>query len=241
MMPTFFKKLIKRVIPINWLTFYTYKRNSFKFKKNRNDSISERFTEYYQSNYWGGEESVSGRGSDPIQTETLIGEIRKLIQLYSIKTILDIPCGDFHWMKNIDFSDMSYIGGDIVEDLILKNTELYADRRNIKFEALDITKDNLPQVDLIICRDCLVHLSYKDISKALSKVKQSNSKYLLATSFVERKRNYNITTGQWRPINLDIKPFNLSKPILIIDEKCTEDNGKYSDKSMCLYQISNII
>ena len=78
-------------------------------------------------------------------------------------------------MKNLDFSHINYIGGDIVVDLINKNKTNFGENPNVHFQVIDITETDLPKVDLIICRDCLVHLSYKDIKKAISKIKQSNS------------------------------------------------------------------
>ena len=232
-----FKKTINGAIALKVKRFYSKKIYSRRFWTIKKHKIGELFTEYYKSNYWGGKESISGRGSDFVQTEKLIIEIGKLLKQNNIKTILDIPCGDFNWIKNIDFSERFYVGGDIVVDLINKNQDLYNNQANINFEVLDITQDDLPQVDLIICRDCLVHFSYKDINKALLNIKKSNSKLLLVTSFFDRKRNYNIKTGAWRPINLDIKPFKFPQPIQVIIENCTEDNEKYKDKSMCLYEI----
>ena len=49
-----------------------------------------------------------------------------------------------------------------------------------------------------------------------------------------------IVTGDWRPLNLQDKPFNFPSPILIINENCTEDGGEYSDKSMALWDISKL-
>lgn len=162
----------------------------------KRSSIKDRFTKYYHSNYWGGKESLSGRGSDSSQTETLLIELRKLFNDLSIKTVLDVPCGDFNWMKNLDFSHINYIGGDIVVDLINKNKTNFGENPNVHFQVIDITETDLPKVDLIICRDCLVHLSYKDIKKAISKIKQSNSGFLLATSFTERKKK--LQHPNWR-------------------------------------------
>jgi len=232
-------RILKQIIPSEWLLNYNYKKKLWKNKVLKKTKLNDRFTEYYYSNHWGGKESISGRGSDSSQTEILIQELVKLFKNYDIKSILDVPCGDFNWMKNIDLSGKSYIGGDIVSDLITKNKELYRNRGNVTFKVIDITKDELPEVDLLIIRDCLVHLSYKDILKSISNIKKSNCRLILTTSFVDRKKNYNINTGDWRPINLEKKPFCLPKPELVINEQCTEDNGKYSDKSMCLWKISD--
>lgn len=157
----------------------------------------------------------------------------------NIVSVLDIPCGDFHWMQNADLSKISYTGADIVEPLIAKNAEKFS-KDNIQFKVLNLINDPLPAVDLIIVRDCLVHLSYEDITNAIKNIKLSGSKYLLATTFTDFRLNYDITTIDWRRLNLQIKPFNFSAPLLIINEGCTEGNGEYSDKAMALWEISHI-
>jgi len=149
--------------------------------------------------------------------------------------------GDFNWMNRVKLEGTIYIGGDIVNELIEKNKVTYEAKTNIRFEVIDIIKGELPKADLLICRDCLVHLSYKEIFQALSNIKKSKSTYLLATTFTNHPINYNITSGDWRTLNLEKAPFNFPGPIHIINENCTEGNGEYKDKSLFLWKIENII
>ena len=78
------------------------------------------FRSHYLTNHWGDNDSISGTGSNLIQTNTIRIEIPKTIKKYKIKSILDIPCGDYYWMKEIDFKGIKYLGADIVPDLIKK-------------------------------------------------------------------------------------------------------------------------
>ena len=48
------------------------------------------------------------------QTQNILEELPNVIKKYNIKSILDIPCGDFFWMKEHNFKDVNYIGADIV-------------------------------------------------------------------------------------------------------------------------------
>ena len=54
-------------------------------------------------------------------------------------------------------------------------------------------------------------------------------------------KNHNIPSGSFRKLNLTIEPFNFPDPIMIIDENCTEDEGKHIDKTMALWNINDLI
>ena len=138
-------------------------------------------------------------------------------------------------MSKIELNGIDYIGADIVTDLIEKNKTSYP---NFKFKVMNIIEDKLPKVDLIIVRDCFVHLTYENINKSIVNIKNSGSKYLLTTSFIE-KENIDIpNNGGWRAINLLKKPFNLSEYLNVINDGPEKYYGdKYKDKSMVLYDI----
>ena len=199
----------------------------------------EIFTEYYNKNLWHGKESLSGPGSDYEQTKYLIPELEILFKDLKIKTMLDIPCGDFNWMKRIDLSKIKYIGGDIVEKMIYKNSQKYQSK-NISFKIIDIINDRLPKVDLIMVRDCFVHLSNNDIIKALDNIKNSKSKYLLTTNFMWKnpKANRDIKAGDWRRLHLESEPFNFPFPKQIIIEGNIQSHDR--DKTMSLWEIKDI-
>lgn len=197
------------------------------------------FKEIYHSNFWGSSESISGRGSTLEETALVIELINDLILKFNIKSILDIPCGDFNWMNKVDLSSVSYIGADIVEEIIDKNN-INFNSSNISFVVKDLINDPLPQCDLIIVRDCLVHLSNKDIQKSLINIKNSGSKYLLATSFPSFSHNNNIVTGEWRPLNLQRKPFNLPPPLEIFRERILDDSDLFNCKSLMLWDLSEL-
>jgi len=194
------------------------------------------FNYIYQENYWGGE-SRSGPGSGLEQTKIVRKEISKILNDLEINSILDIPCGDFHWFKEMDLTSISYIGADIVKDLIDLNTTKYS-KPNRTFVNLDIRNDKLPNVDLILCRDLFVHLSFNDIQKSIKKIQESCSKYLLITSYPSVEKNHDIKTGLWRALNMEIPPFSFLKPIRTIDEKPVF--SKVPNKSVLLIDIEKL-
>jgi hypothetical protein len=238
------KKLtdVTRLIPI----IRDINRTVSFFKiKSKSKNTEQVFTEFYKSNFWEGKESVSGAGSSAQATKIIIKEFPSLFNDLNISTILDIPCGDFNWMKNIDMKKVRYIGADIVKEMIHKNTEKYK-KKNISFQNLNLINEKLPKVDLILVRDGLVHFSFKDIFSSLKNICDSESKYLLTTTFTEREYNKDIETGNWSPLNLQAAPFLLPKPIRIINEGLclTEGDGvnkhPYKDKSLGLWKIDDI-
>jgi SAM-dependent methyltransferase len=204
----------------------------------RDRSAEEVFGDIYHSNFWANSDSRSGAGSDLVQTEVIRRKLPTLIKELGVKTMLDIPCGDWHWMKEADLKT-DYIGADIVPEMVSRNKELYSNDR-CQFMVLNLIKDDLPKVDMIFSRDVLVHLSFEDIFSALHNIQSSGSSYLLTTTFTGRDSNIDIKTGDWRTLNLQLTPFNFPEPVKIINEGCTQFNGDYSDKSLGLWKIQDL-
>jgi len=227
-----------RKVPI-FPSVYRALRDGYERYQLKSKDPERVFTEIYRSNIWGGKDSVSGKGSDIHQTRIVVGELPGVFTEFGISTMLDIPCGDFHWMKNVELSGVDYTGADIVNDLIEKNTKQYG-REGLRFRRLNLLKDKLPKVDLVFCRDCLVHLSFADIYRALENLCSSQSGYILTTTFTEKTDNRDIATGQWRVLNLERAPFMLPRPLKTINEGCTEGDGAYRDKSLGLWRIANV-
>ncbi len=197
------------------------------------------FSDIYVQRAWNGQESVSGPGSDLHQTRTIAKAIPEILSEYKLKSILDIPCGDFNWMKTVNLEGIEYIGADIVQAIVDGNNEKYA-RKGVSFVKADLINDPLPDADLIFCRDCLVHLSQANIFKAFKNMRRSTAKYLLTTTFPARSENRDIPTGRWSALNLELPPFRLPKPLRAITEGSTEDNGRYADKTLALWEIAQL-
>jgi hypothetical protein len=205
----------------------------------RPSNIQQVFDHLFQENRARGQESLSGTGSTLAQTIEIRQRLPLLLQHIGARSLLDAACGDFNWMKQVFLGIDSYTGVDILEELIVRNRENYGNpSRN--FEVRDITRDFLPQTDVILCRDCLGHFNFEVIRRTLLNFRRSGARYLLTTTFPQVRTNSDIEIGSWQPINLEREPFLFPKPLALINEKCTEAGGRYADKSLGLWLLSEI-
>ncbi|MER7083354.1 hypothetical protein SAMN02982929_00147 [Saccharopolyspora kobensis] len=197
------------------------------------------FRYIFERNLWGSAESVSGAGSESAATAHIRTEIPALLRRWGVRSVADVPCGDFGWLSTTDLGVASYFGADIVPELVEHNRLRYAadDRR---FEVLDLTRDRLPAADLVLCRDCLVHLDFERIRAALRNIRDSGVRYLLTTTFPELAVNVDIQTGDWRPLNLQLAPFAFPEPLEVITEGCREGDGHYADKALALWRVADL-
>ena len=222
---------LKRVI---WHKLF-FKKDSFVYKESQHGDV---FSKIYSDNFWLSKGSRSGGGSLMSTTKTIREKLPLVWDEYGIKTVLDVPCGDYNWMKEVDKKNVVYTGGDIVEEVIAENNKKYS-AQNVSFKVIDITKDELPEVDMIFCKDCLQHLSYEKIFMALRNFKRSKSKYLMTTSYRKTIYNWDIHDGDCRPLNLLKKPFSLPQPLMKIREKSYGIQVE-GDKEMYLYKLDDI-
>ena len=201
------------------------------------------FTSIYKSKHWVQNPhdlsnefiSISGPGSNTYsdQYKNLIKNFKLIIDKYEIKSIIDIPCGDFLWIKKIIHEKkIKYLGIDIVEDLIQENKSKYQNE-NIKFSTGDIVNFEVKEkYDLVIVRDLLIHLDNNDIKKILNNMKKMNVKYLAVNNY-EINKNKDVIIGQHREVNILIEPYNFPKPIFYF-------NDYAKDKFIYIYDIGKI-
>lgn len=185
-----------------------------------------------------------GPGSDTefVKQCGTIDFIDGIIKKYDVKSINDCACGLFgNWAKLIDLSGVSYTGYDINNLAIEQNKRHYPD---IPFHEFDLVNNVVPKVDLIICRDCLFHLSNRFVSSIIDNFKKSGSTYLLATDHRNLKRNTELTPKELRNeagfklVNLEIEPFNLGLPIEIHNEDVVKFLKIGNNRQMSLWRLN---
>ena len=192
------------------------------------------FTHNHKHGSWGCRESASGSGSTLAETAAIREALPVLFREYGIRSLLDVPCGDYNWMKEVAPSLDKYTGADVVRELVDDANRRYAGG-SVRFVHLDALKDRLPEVDCILCRDMLVHFPFREILQTLRNFKSSRSRFLLTTTFPDTEVNKDISLANWRMINLERPPFNLPPPVFVVLEHCPSK----PDKSLGLWRLSD--
>jgi len=195
----------------------------------------------YDHNHWAPEEGIplSGPGSTLESTETLRLLLPAIIKATGAKSILDAGCGDFTWMQHTEIGVEKYIGADIAKFVINQNKKKH-EHGKYSFCCLDVVKDPLPKVDIILCRDCLAHLSNEDIVAAIKNFKKSGAKYLLTSTYPRITLNNDMQTGNFRGVNLQAYPFNFPIPAMMFEEMSAERDMRRWGKWIALWRLDEI-
>jgi hypothetical protein len=172
------------------------------------------------------------------RTERLRPELSLLLKELEVQSVLDVPCGDFNWMRFTQLPSIEYVGVDVVPDLIRENILRHAGPGRT-FVQINMLSGPLPRAGLVLCRDGLVHFSFSDIARALRTIKRSGSTYLLVTTFRSHKKNRDVPTGSWRPLNLEIAPFFFPPALRVLSDAPLPD-GIYPDKGLALYRVPDL-
>lgn len=161
---------------------------------------------------------------------TLYTQLLSVLKELKIKTINDVLSKETVPALNLEIEHYQGIcpSNELADAL---NREF--DSRKYQFNALDVTKDMLPQADLIICDGKLNQLTNAQIRAASVLFKKSGAKYLLATHYPNEKKNHKGKPGEYRLINFELAPFYFPKPLLLIKEPDT-------DYSFALWNIKDL-
>ena len=215
-------------------------KDSYKnyIRSAKRDGAAEVFTGIYHRNIWKNDESASGHGSTLEYTKNVRAALPLIFEKLEIASIVDAPCGDFNWMRSVPLQGVRYSGIDIVPSLIDQNNIRYG-RSDICFICADISRTTFPNADLLLCRDCLFHLSFTDIRGFLQSFSRSKIKYLMTTThkIPYRFRNYDIITGDFRVIDLFRPPFGFPRDVAFrVDDYLPPD----PPREMCVWSAEQV-
>lgn len=199
------------------------------------ESIEDRFSNIYTHKLWfRNKQSRSGAGSTLEATTQLRSFLPKFLKECKAKNIMDLGCGDFHWMKEVKLP-CNYIGLDIVRSVIEENKNKYADD-NHHFYHHNAVEDPLPEgADVILCREVLFHLSFEDGIQVIKNILKSGARYLLVTTSDTVQENKDIRTGRFRNINIQLSPY-----LFPVYASRVEDNAISQDRIMGIWKIEDL-
>ena len=197
------------------------------------------FGRIYKGGEWMSAESRSGPGSELVRTAGLRRELPLLLTELGVDVLLDAGCGDFRWLSTTDLPVREYIGVEVVPELATELAWSYA-RPGRRFLHADITLDDLPPADLILCRDVLVHFPDDDIDRALAAFRRTGARWLLATTFTERATNGPVELGGWRTLNLEAPPWDFPSTVRTLVDVPIVDRELYLDKRLALWELDRL-
>lgn len=150
--------------------------------------------------------TICGDSSTIAKTQAVRNWLPVLCDAYGIRSVCDAGAGDLHWIKHVSWT-VEYRAFDLIP-------------RSDHVSRLDVTSEQLPVCDLILCRAVLNHLDAPRIKMALDLFRQSG-KYLLATQFS------GVTKAATEFCRLDLRTL-LGDPIDSIADTC----GKHSELAL---------
>ncbi len=211
-----------------------------------NFEAARRFAEFgLKEKAAGRRDSASGPGSSSKASGAALKFLRRVIHEHNVASILDLGCGDWHWMRELGLPRPSgdrvvrYEGWDASEEMVASlNGEFGSEF--IAFKVRDITTEPLPNVDLIIARDVLFHIDIALVEEMVGRIR-GTSRLFATNSFRRVKHNANIEPYMpiegwgFHKINLDIAPFNLAPSLVeCVEEKAARHTG--DRRYFCLYR-----
>lgn len=159
----------------------------------------------------------SGPGSTLRRTRRLRRALPGLFRDHSVKTFLDVPCGDWNWMQAVDLSGVDYIGGDISGEVIDAVQQTFGGKGR-RFQRIDLANDPLPQADMIMVRECLIHLTDPVRWQVLENIARAGIPHMLLTIDLVDKNIPLDRDGDHQNFNPMLAPFHFPTPIALIPE-----------------------
>jgi len=165
------------------------------------------FDRIYLTDEWNG---GSGPGSHPSNTAKYVKFLNSFIRENSIKSILDIGCGDWQLMSMVDLSGVRYKGIDIS----LVATSL---ARSKAPACADISNENIENItesfDLVHIKDVLQHLEFSECRRILEIISSRHKSALVVNEHPPASND--IKNGQYRPLSIVAEPLSWPRATVI--------------------------
>ena len=202
----------------------------------RLQAAQDAFDKIYRQDLWALRTNEYGSDRPGIESEQarntrLAALIQDVIRLNDVKSVVEFGCGYWSYASEVDWTGVEYHGFDIVEEVIEANQRGHA-RGNVRFHVVrDGTR--MPKADLMISKDVMQHLPTDDILHYLSEFKTNFRLMLIGNDCLpDDCLNGNITHGEYRPLRLELPPFNY--PNIVLQQWRCLEFGTSIVKNFCL-------
>lgn len=159
-------------------------------------------------------ETLCGPGSTMEATANVRAWLPWILYRLGVKRLLDAPCGDRNWIATVTLP-CAYVGVDFQARHMER-----ARRDGAEVIQADIRSELLPQCDAILSRDFFQHLEDEDAVKALTNMRRTGAKHLLATCHRVPANGPLVAdrNGLFRPVNMSLPPFDLGESIDSVED-----------------------
>lgn len=179
-------------------------------------TLADTFDRIYRGNKWNGVESRSGPGSGTAATHHLVSVLPKLCEMLNVRSVLNVGCGDDFWMPELP--DAIYYGVDVSRIALARARKTHPER------SYAPAYSKWPEVDLVICRDVIQHLSFETAVPLLDRISR-HGRWLLLSTYM-RVENGDTFDGGYTEPNLMRLPYNLGPPMLMIFDGWDYETGE---------------
>ncbi len=169
------------------------------------DACREAFEEVYRDGRWG---FGSGHGSIPRATVEYRNFLEEFLRANRVRRVLDYGCGDWQIGRLVDWQEATYCGVDIVPHVVERDRREYA-KPGVEFIVTPDDPSDLPEADLLVCKDVLQHIPNAEIQAFLDRVVPRFPIALIINDAAVNPEELNaeIAAGEWRPVDIRKAPF----------------------------------
>lgn len=230
---------------MSWLSAY-FGASSANYDGVASDRLRKgRFEAVYAKGLWQhGDPGVprSGTGSTVQRTEAVRAGILEAIALTNASSIVDAPCGDLTWMRELfpvfAARGVRYVGIDIARSQVARLQAEFRGQTHLTFRTVDIVTQPTPRAELIFSRQALQHLNAEEALRVLHRWSRSGSRFLLQTQYSLRgvaDENFNrLSGGDWARHDFTRPPYNLTAPLRTWPDS---DDDAHSTESLALWRL----
>ena len=176
------KNILKKYLPKKIYLFILKIKNLYITNQFKKLTTEETFKKIYEEKIWeygDRQKYCSGGGSHNLKIIIpYINIISDFLNTKNKPIVIDAGCGDFNLGKNFVKFCRKYFAIDIYDKLIEYNRKKFK-LNNLEFLTKDITKDKLPDGDILIVRQVLQHLSNKEIINFLKNIKNKYNYFIV--------------------------------------------------------------